>query len=136
MRPSLRWVSCPRASRISMRYIGSDTGIVFNNAQLAYLSRPSAQTIHAVALASAVFGACISAPFATLRYKRRARCCSHNGDRSKGRRCRSSGTMRRHVGPDASPLRLGIVAGRVGVSGFAPPVMPPRTAPHFDAHRM
>ena len=42
--------------------------------------------------------------------------------------------MHRHVGPDASPLRRGIDAGRVGVSGFAPPVMPPSTAPHFDAH--
>ena len=42
--------------------------------------------------------------------------------------------MRRHVGPDASPLRRGIVAGRIGMSGFTPPVMPPRTAPHFAAH--
>jgi hypothetical protein len=42
--------------------------------------------------------------------------------------------VRHYVGPDASPVRLVIVAGRVGVSGFAPPVMPPRTAPHFAAH--
>jgi hypothetical protein len=46
----------------------------------------------------------------------------------------ASAVRARHVGPDAPPLRLVTVAGRVGLSGFAPPVMPPRTAPHLAAH--